>query len=137
MVALSVHSFFEGLALGLCKSFSSVLSLLLAIFIHKGIAGMALGISLVKTFPDNITLCKWLVFSFAISSPIGISIGMMIQNSNDIVQVIFTCLAAGTFVYIGCSEIIVQEFSVPGLRIVKLLAYLLGALIIILLWFAE
>ena len=137
MIALSVHSFFEGFALGLAREFATAFSIFLAILIHKGIAGMSLGISLVRTFPDDLALCKWLVFSFAISSPIGIALGMALANTDDIIEVIFSSLAAGTFVYIGCSEVVVNEFSVPGLRVVKLLAYLVGALIIILLWFAE
>jgi solute carrier family 39 (zinc transporter), member 1/2/3 len=137
MVALSIHSFFEGFALGLCREFGTATSIFFAILIHKGIAGSSLGISLVKTFPDDITLCKWLVFSFAISSPIGIALGMSLANASELVEVIFTCLAAGTFVYIGCSEVVVQEFSVPGDRLLKLAAYLVGALIIILLWFAD
>jgi zinc transporter 1/2/3 len=137
MIALSVHSFFEGFALGLSKSFETAFSIFLAILIHKGIAGMSLGISLVRTFPDDLTLCKWLVFSFAISSPVGIALGMSLQNSDEIVEIIFTCMAAGTFVYIGCSEVVVHEFSLPGQRVIKLCAYLLGASIIILLWLAE
>jgi len=137
MVALSIHSFFEGFALGLCRNFGTAFSIFLAILIHKGIAGMSLGISLVRTFPNDITLCKWLVFSFAISSPVGIALGMSLANTSDLIEVIFTCLAAGTFVYIGCSEVVVQEFSVPGQRLLKLGAYMVGALIIILLWFAE
>jgi len=52
MVALSVHSFFEGLALGLCKTFGNTMGIFIAILVHKGIAGMSLGISLIKTFPD-------------------------------------------------------------------------------------
>ena len=32
MIALSVHSFFEGLALGLCTTFSSALSIFLIVF---------------------------------------------------------------------------------------------------------
>ena len=78
MIALSVHSFFEGLALGLCTTFGNTMGIFIAIAVHKGIAGMSLGISLLKTFPGKDRLIKLLIFCFAISSPIGIFIGMLI-----------------------------------------------------------
>lgn len=53
MMALSVHAIFEGLAVGIAGSFDEASALVLAICIHKGAEGSALGISLVKTFPDD------------------------------------------------------------------------------------
>jgi solute carrier family 39 (zinc transporter), member 1/2/3 len=137
MIALSVHSFFEGLALGLCTTFANTMGIFIAILVHKGVAGMSLGISLMKTFPDNGRMIKSLVFCFAVSSPVGIFIGMLIASASDLVQVIFTSLAAGTFVYIGCSEVIVNEFSRPEYRVLKLFMYLLGAGMIMCLFFVE
>jgi hypothetical protein len=45
-------------------------------------------------------------------------------------EIIFSCLAAGTFLYISCSEVIVEEFSIPQFRFLKLFAYLFGIAII-------
>ena len=108
---------------------------MLAIFIHKGAASSALGISLVKAFPNDFTMVRWLIFTFSMATPIGIAIGILASGAGEIIDVIFSSLAAGTFVYIGCTEIIVSEFSVPGNRWLKLLFFLLGAAIIILLFF--
>jgi len=58
MIALSVHSIFEGLALGLQPDMASLVNMVIAIVIHKGAASCSLGISLVKTFPDNFRLCR-------------------------------------------------------------------------------
>ena len=58
MIALSVHSIFEGLALGITLDESGVINICIAIIIHKGAAASSLGISLVKTFPDNFRLCR-------------------------------------------------------------------------------
>lgn len=137
MIALSVHSIFEGLALGLSKSESGVTSMVIAICIHKGAASLSLGISLVKTFPDNFNLCRWLLFTFSCATPLGVIIGMVVANAGDIYGVIFSSIAAGSFVYIGCNEVIVEEFSVVGNRWWKLLAFLCGASIITLLWFID
>lgn len=110
---------------------------MIAIGIHKGAASSSLGISLVKTFPNDFTLCRWLVFTFSCASPLGVIIGMLLANSGVMTEVVLSSLAAGTFVYIGCSEIIVEEFSIPGNRFWKLAAYLFGAAIITLLWFLD
>jgi solute carrier family 39 (zinc transporter), member 1/2/3 len=135
MVALSIHSFFEGLALGLCTTFASTFSIFIAILIHKGIAGMSMGISLLKA--NDLKWMQCMCFIFAISSPIGIVLGMMIKGCSDIIQIIFTSIAAGSFVYIGCSEVVVQEFSKEGDKKKKVFVYLLGATIILLVGFCQ
>ena len=50
---------------------------------------------------------------------------------------IFNCLAAGTFLYIACSEVIVEEFSIPNFRCLKLFFYLVGIACISLLKFLD
>jgi zinc transporter 1/2/3 len=137
MIALSVHAIFEGLALGLSTDFNGTMNIVIAILIHKGAASSSLGISLVKTFPHDFCLVRWLVFCFAMASPIGVGIGMALSSSGILIQVIFTCLAAGSFLYIACSEVIVSEFSVPGNRCWKLLAFMMGAAVITCLYFIE
>lgn len=108
---------------------------MLAIFVHKGAAGSALGISLVKAFPNDFRLVRWLVAIFAMATPLGIVIGILASRAGVIVDVIFSSLAAGTFVYIGCTEIIVSEFSMPGNRWAKFFALIVGATIITCLFF--
>merc|ERR1739838_866573 len=74
MLALSVHSIFEGLALGLATEMGPLINMVIAILIHKGAAGSSLGISLVKTFPNNFRLCRQLVGIFAFATPLGVAI---------------------------------------------------------------
>jgi len=136
MIALSVHSIFEGLAVGITDNMADLWTILLAIFIHKGAASSALGISLVKTFPDDFSLIRWLVFTFSLATPLGIILGMILSGGS-IMDIVCNCLAAGSFVYIAASEVIVEEFTVPGHRWLKLLAYLIGITIIFSLWFIE
>jgi zinc transporter ZupT len=108
---------------------------MLAIFIHKGAAGSALGISLVKAFPNDFRLVRWLILVFSMATPIGIAIGILASGAGVIVDVIFSSLAAGTFVYIGCTEIVVSEFSIPGDRWTKFIFFILGMAIITCLFF--
>jgi len=137
MIALSVHALFEGLALGLCPTFRDTFNIVIAIVIHKAAAASSLGIALVKTFDEDFMLVRWLIFTFALASPIGVLIGMLVAGQGEIIQIIFTSLAAGSFVYIACSEVIVSEFSIPGNRCWKLLAFIVGACIITSLFFIE
>ena len=135
MIALSVHSIFEGMALGLSKNETDVINMMIAILIHKGAAGSSLGISLVKTFPNDFRLCRWLVFTFSIATPFGVVLGIALAGADDIYEVVFNSIAAGTFLYIACSEVIMHEFSAVGNRYWKLLAFLIGAAIITVLFF--
>ena len=137
MIALSIHSMFEGMALGLSATEASAFNMAVAICIHKAAAGLSLGISLVKGFPDNLGLVRLLITIFAVSTPLGTAIGMVLQNAGEIYCVIFNCIAAGTFIYIACNEVILEEFTYGKNRGLKLLALLLGSCIITLLWFLE
>ena len=108
MIALSVHSIFEGLAAGLEMNVKDLLNIVFAIVVHKSAAAASLGISLVKTFPDNFTMVKWLIFTFSCASPLGVVLGMIVANAGDIYCIVFSSLAAGTFIYIACTEVVVE-----------------------------
>jgi zinc transporter 1/2/3 len=53
LIGLGAHAVFEGLALGLRDKMQDVEIMCLAIILHKGAAGMSLGISMAKVFPDR------------------------------------------------------------------------------------
>ena len=137
MIALSVHSFFEGVALGITGRTAALYSLVVGLAIHKSVAAISIGISLSKAFPKEMTQPTILIFIFSISSPVGILFGMFLQGADPVVDVIFSSLAAGTFLYIACSEVIVAEFALPGHRGLKYLALLVGSCGMTSLWFLE
>jgi len=80
-------------------------------------------------------MVRILVLLFALATPLGIIIGMLMQNAPEIYDIVFSSIAGGSFVYIACSEVIVEEFAVPGDRYLKYFMFLLGATIIICLFF--
>lgn len=137
MIALSTHAIFEGLAIGLESNFNSCIDLMIAVLIHKSAEGVSLSISLGKSFAGQTKIICWLIFIFAFASPLGVTIGMLLGEAPIIVDITFTSLAAGTFLYISCSEVITEEFSLPGNRWIKLLMLLFGAAIITCLWFLD
>ena len=140
LVALSTHAIFEGIALGLTKELNGTINIMMALLIHKSPEAISLGVSLSKNFKDAEAQKKAvrLLVVFALAAPIGVAIGMLLQEAHDLVEIIFSSFAGGTFIYIAASEVIVEEFSMGGpTRWAKLGFFLLGAIIITLMWLME
>ena len=79
-----------------------------------------------------------LIFVFAFATPFGIALGMLLQNANNMVEIIFSSFAGGTFIYIAASEVIVEEFSILGQnKWIKMLFFTIGAAIITCMWLIE
>ena len=126
LLALSIHGLFECLALGIQSSFKNTLFLFIALMIHKWAEAFALGIFFVqaKLQKKNYYL---LILFFAFISPVGISLGIiLLKTTNEFVEGIFLCISTGTFLYVACSEVIVEEFSTPNKRYIKFALYLIG-----------
>ena len=131
LIGLGTHAMFEGLALGISGDSNEVLLFATAIVMHKGAAGMSLGISMAKTFPDEQNFVTGMILLFAIFTPLGVGLGMLLKDlSSDMIELIFACLAAGSFLYIACSEVIVEEFSISDYRYVTLFFFMIGIAII-------
>uniref|UniRef100_A0A8D2KU91 Zinc transporter ZIP1 n=1 Tax=Varanus komodoensis TaxID=61221 RepID=A0A8D2KU91_VARKO len=128
-LALSLHSVFEGLAVGLQDMQTKVLQLAVAILLHKTIIVFSLALLLLQSCLP----LRWLVASFSIfvlMSPLGVGLGMLVTHSPDAgsitAQAVLEGVAAGTFMYITFLEILPQELNSPTSRLPKLLAVLLG-----------
>ena len=80
MIALSIHTSFEGVACGLQKEFSTVFNLVFAIGIHKIAEAISLGIALTKTFSDDFGVVRWLIFIFSMATPTGIVVGLILEG---------------------------------------------------------
>lgn len=130
MIGLSVHSAFEGIAVGLISDEGDLWTFILAIGLHKWAAAVALGISIHKGFQDQTWLLFGMITIFSIATPIGIGLGMIIEGSSPILEIIFSALAGGTFLYIACTEVIVEEFSTQEWKYTKLICFLAGAALI-------
>ncbi|CDW89019.1 zip zinc transporter family protein [Stylonychia lemnae] len=136
MIAMSMHALFEGLAFGLMNNLPNAINLMLSILIHKFAEAMSVSIALQKSFSEFRQLLKFIIL-FAIATPLGTSLGLILNNAPKLVNIIFVSLAGGTFVYVACSELIIEEFTMPGNRWFKLLAFILGAVLIGSLLFFE
>lgn len=74
---------------------------------------------------------------FAIATPLGVLIGAFLHDVDAIFTVICNGLAAGTFIYISCSEILVSEFEKKEAKWAKLASFVGGGGVIALLWLTH
>ncbi|XP_075241255.1 zinc transporter ZIP1-like isoform X2 [Convolutriloba macropyga] len=129
LLALSVHSVFEGLAVGLEGTASKVFQLFGALIVHKSVLAFSLGMSVVQS---NMSLKEtfFSVLGFAAASPIGIAIGIIVSQEQGLfvlgLSTVLQGLATGTFLYITFFEVLPLEFNCSRWRMQKVASLLLG-----------
>ena len=120
LFALSIHSIFDGLAIGISSSAHELISISAAVLAHKGFAGYALGSSMVAS-EMNEGHYFVLVLVFSSCSPVGIFLGIIFEQwsgSDDqtewkVIGVgMIYAIVAGTFLYIAIVEIGMKEILV-------------------------
>jgi zinc transporter 1/2/3 len=124
--ALVIHSLLEGIATGVVSSQTDVLLIGIAILVHKMPAAFSLGIKLVDlNNPWRISLMT----TFVLSSPLGIAIGIGLSSLRfPVLQATFMGLSSGTFIYLGFTEVIPDQFHDKHLAWLKFLGVLSGFL---------
>ncbi|KAM3838029.1 zinc transporter ZIP1 [Diretmus argenteus] len=128
-LSLSLHSVFEGLAIGLQRTDSKVLEICIAILVHKSIIVFSLSVKLVQSAVRPIWVAAY-IGVFAMMSPLGIGVGIIVMEAQltagALIQAILEGLASGTFVYITFMEILPHELNSPERQLLKVLFILLG-----------
>jgi len=129
LLALSVHSVFEGLAVGLESTSVKVFQLFVALGVHKSVLAFSLGMSVVQSKMD-IKQVFGSVLTFAAASPVGIAIGIVVSQEQSLVTLgistVLQGLATGTFLYVTFFEILPMEFNCKKLRMPKVASLLFG-----------
>ncbi|XP_055040523.1 zinc transporter ZIP1 [Misgurnus anguillicaudatus] len=127
--SLSLHSVFEGLAIGLQTTDTKVLEICIAILVHKSIIVFSLAVKLVQSAVKPIWVAIY-VTVFAVMSPLGIAIGIIVIESElkagAFIQAVLEGMAAGTFIYITFLEILPHELNSPERPLLKVLFLLCG-----------
>lgn len=129
VLALSAHSGFEGLALGLQEDGAKLGSLFIGVAIHETLAAVALGVSVAKAGVPLRDAVK-LGLTVSLMIPLGIGIGMAIDTAQNlagsIVSVVLQGMAAGTFLFITFFEILSRELEDKHDRLLKVLFLVVG-----------
>lgn len=79
----------------------------IGILIDKACGVIALGS---KMFSDGASRNQMFCYLgiFSITAPIGIIIGLSIEKTSLVVDTIFLSISGGTFIYVACTEVIVE-----------------------------
>ena len=130
ILALSLHSVFEGLALGLITDNERLVQIAVAIVIHKSVIAFSLGVNLVQHEMPTKTIFKSAIL-FSIMGPIGIGIGIAVvhnttQLSSSFSSGILQGIANGTFLFVTFFEIFQSELEANGNRLLKVLFMIVG-----------
>ncbi|XAR56779.1 hypothetical protein NMG60_11037370 [Bertholletia excelsa] len=147
IAALCFHSVFEGIAIGVAKTSGDAWKALWTISLHKIFAAIAMGIALLRIIPDRpLFSCAAYAFAFAISSPIGVAIGIIIDATTqgavaDWIFAISMGLACGIFIYVSINHLLSKGY-VPEKEVLvdtpnfKFLAVLLGVgvIAVVMIW---
>ncbi|XP_067632775.1 zinc transporter ZIP3-like [Eurosta solidaginis] len=116
VAALSLHELFEGMAVGLERDASDVWFMLMAVSAHKLVLAFCVGVELIVE-RTRFTLSIIYILTFAIVSPIGIGIGILISKNNEtdtstsIVSPLLQGFACGTLLYVVFFEILYKNRS--------------------------
>ncbi|XP_028752943.1 zinc transporter 11-like [Neltuma alba] len=117
ILALCFHSLFEGIAIGVAEKKEDAWRALWTISMHKIFAAIAMGIALLRMTPNRPLLsCAIYSFAFAMSSPAGAAIGIIIDSTTqgslaDWIFAVSMSLACGVFIYVSVNHLLSKGFA--------------------------
>ena len=129
LLAMGIHGLFAGIAFGVAKTSGETINMFIAMIAHKWSEALTVGISFVSAEIDIKKSTLMIVF-LACITPLGVFIGYLISTTSDFVIGIAQAMSAGTFIYISCAEIIIEEFAISKHKFPKFVFYLLGIIFI-------
>jgi len=106
--AMSVHSFFEAAALGLATDFTSAYMMSACIALHQPAESVALLVAFLKAEMPTRRTVLWLT-GFSVVSIAGVLAGLLVNRlASSRVEAIVMAITAGTFIYVGATEVILN-----------------------------
>lgn len=117
LLAISIHTVFEGLAIGLQDSTTGLLTLFTAIMVHKTIIAFSLGLQFAENLKKKSKAILFMTI-FSVLSPIGIAIGTAVSSGSGgesvaaaVVEGVLQCIATGTLLYVSFFEVLMGEIG--------------------------
>jgi solute carrier family 39 (zinc transporter), member 1/2/3 len=134
MFAIAFHGFFEGIAVGLVSNLSTLIPLVIGVVIEEAVADFSFGVQLSK----NLTRSKLSILTsitlLSFFQPVGTIIGLALTEAPRLVSSIVISFSGGTFLYIACSEIMMNEFKNQQHRYAKIVMFCVGFGVLVPLW---
>jgi len=128
-LALFLHASFAGMALGLQRGAANTANLMAALLFHKWAETLALGISFFRA-ETKLGIANLMIVLLSLGTPVGIVVGLCLEDSSPMFRIVVMSLAVGTFIYISTSEIVVEEFSITKDAWKKFAVFILGVTLI-------
>jgi zinc transporter 1/2/3 len=101
------------MALGLASNFADAALLTLSIALHQPAESIALLVAFLKSGMPSGQIVQFLS-TFSCMGPIGVAIGLAVNEfAAPIVDAVMLAIVAGTFVYVGATEVIPEEWEDP------------------------
>lgn len=127
VVALSFHSIFEGLSLGLQSTDQATWIMFLAISIHKFVIAFVVGFDMTASRMKARTILIYIAI-FSVMSPLGALIGAVTKNKLEDSPVVagLNGVATGTLLYVTFFEVLQRDKNSQLSGLLQLLAVLLG-----------
>lgn len=111
-VAITLHSFIDGLAIGVFNELGAITVLAISVVIHKVPVACSVGTTFLsqnKKWNEPTSLITFICFILA--SPIGMIVGMILGDQDENMTLIsIQALSGGTFVYLACCDLLIHEF---------------------------
>ncbi|KAI5167901.1 solute carrier family 39 (zinc transporter), member 1/2/3 [Nematocida sp. AWRm78] len=119
ILALSLHSFMEGLGVS-SKKGSQLVLYIISILVHKWLEAIVLGAS-VLTSKLSSSVCFTLILIYSSLTSIGSLIGRSVStdSTNSTLTLILNGVAAGSFFYIGFVEMVGNEFETSSGKLTR------------------
>ena len=111
LCAMSFHSFFEAMALGIASDVKSALLMSTSIGLHQPAESMALLVAFLKTNLSTQSIIKCLGL-FSLVAPLGVFSGIFVSKvASPWLEAAIVAITAGTFLYVGATEVVNEEFE--------------------------
>lgn len=117
VLALSLHSFLEGLGLCAISNRPELISFIISLLSHKWLEAFALGATVYNAKFSRKAMFS-LNFFYSALTPVGILFGMLLVDSYEstyfqaLISMIFNGLSVGSFLFVCCVEMVPAEFEV-------------------------
>eukprot|EP01071_Lankesteria_metandrocarpae_P000363 Lankesteria_metandrocarpae@DN104_c0_g1_i1.p1 len=111
LIVISIHSLFEGVAVGTAETHLRAVVTATILAAHKFPEAVVLAMAFIRSGAVPKTATP-LLLMYAASTPVGVTVGALLSNYNmHSIEGPLTCVAAGSLLYVSCCDVIPQEFN--------------------------
>jgi zinc transporter ZupT len=103
--ALSIHSFFEAMALGISTDITSATMMTTCISLHQPAESIALLVAFLKSGINHKKIYIYLTL-YSLVALVGVITGVLVNKmASSSIEGIIMAITAGTFIYVGATEV--------------------------------